>query len=150
MRKLKDISLIVVAIVLLGILGCRSLLDEITPAAVNQRIMDYAEVEPNDIGFPTLADVKRIKTEVIINHRDNQIDLKRFAEDDKLGYQDALDFIDASILEAEYIQTLMIGDETQPISILGLLAPLGIGTALGRRYLKRPGDLSPDEVKKTV
>lgn len=149
MKRLKDITLIVVAIMLLGIIGCRSLLDEITPAAVNDRIIDYAGMEPDDIGFPTLADVKRIKTEVIINHRDNQIDLKRFAEDDKLGYQDALAFIDASIAESEYIQTLMIGDETQPISILGLLAPLGIGTALGRRFFKRPGDLSPEEVKKS-
>lgn len=147
MNRFKNILLIVAAIVILGIIGCRSLLDEVTPAAVNDRIIRYAGMEPNDIGFPTLADVKRIKTEVVINHRDTQINLKRLAEDDVLAHKDALAFIDASIMESSYIQALMVGSETQPISILGLLAPLGIGTALGRKFLKRPGDLAPDEVK---
>ncbi len=145
MKKLTNILLIMAAILILGIIGCRSLLDEVTPAAVNQRILDYSGVE--DVGFPTLADVKRIKTEVVINHRDTQINLKRLAENDVLAHKDALAFIDASIAESSYIQSLMVGSETQPISILGLLAPLGIGTALGRKFFKRPGDLSPDEVE---
>lgn len=145
MKKLTNVLLIMAAIVILGIIGCRSLLDEVTPAAVNQRILDYSGVE--DVGFPTLADVKRIKTEVVINHRDIQINLKRLAEDDVLAHKDALAFIDASIMESTYIQSLMVGSEAQPISILGLLAPLGIGTALGRKFLKRPGDLAPDEVE---
>lgn len=144
---MKNVLLVVIAVVILGILGCRSLLDEITPAKVNDRSVRYAEVDRIEIGFPSLADVKMLRTEILINHRDKQIDLKRIAQDDKLGYQDALEFIDASILEAEHFQSLVIGSESNPLSLLGLLAPLGIGTALGRQYLKRPGDLSPDEVE---
>ena len=145
MKKLANVLLIMAAIVILGIIGCRSLLDEVTPAAVNQRILDYSGVE--DVGFPTLADVKRIKTEVVINHRDTQSNLKRLAEDEVLAHKDALSFIDASIAEATYIQNLVVGGDGNPISILGLLAPLGIGTALGRRYFTKPGDYKPEEVK---
>jgi len=146
-KKIKDILLIIVSIVMLGILGCSSLLDEVTPAVVGDRSLDYAEKARTEIGFPTLADVRRIKTDIIINHRDKQIDLKRVAEDDTRAYGDALQFINASIAEAQYVQNLVVGSEGNPISILGLLAPLGIGAALGRRYFKRPGDLTPEEVK---
>jgi len=147
MKRIKDVLLIVVSIVMLGILGCASLLDEVTPAAINDRAIKYAEKTKEDIGFPTLADVKRLKTDIIINHRDKQISLKRIAEDDTRAYGDALDFINSSIASAEYVQNLVVGSEGNPISILGLLAPLGIGTALGRRYFKRPGDLTPEEAK---
>jgi len=147
MKRVADVLFIIVAILIVGVLGCRCLMDEVTPAKINDRTIKYAEVDKGIIGFPSLADVKRLKTEIVINHRDKQIDLKRIAQDDKLAYQDALNFIDASIAEAEYVQSLVIGDENNPFSILGLLAPLGIGTALGRRYFKRPGDLSPEEAK---
>lgn len=145
----KNISwfLVAVCIVSLVLISCRSVLDGITPANINDRSLDYAEVDLNSLGLiPSLADAKRVRTEIVIGHRDVQLDLKRLAQDDKLYYQDALGFIDASIAESQYVQDIVIGSEDQPFSLLGILAGLTGGAAIGKA-MKRKGDYSPEEVE---
>jgi len=146
MKRFYDVLLVIVAIVIIGVLGCNTLVDKLTPADINKRAVDYAKIDVSGELYPNLLEARRIKDEVILKHRDAQLDLKRLAEDDQITYADALAFMNNSINDAENLQALFIGDESQPLSILGLLAPLGVGTLLGQRFLKRPGDKSPAEV----
>jgi len=143
---MKAVATTVFLILVLGIMGCRALLDEVTPANLPDRSIDYSGLTPEDIGnFPSLADAKRARDEIIINHRDTQIGLKRKAEDDQMDYKDALGFINASIEDATGLQELLIGSPDNPISILGLLAPLGLGALAGKELFKRGKDYSPEE-----
>lgn len=148
---MKTALVTILLIVVVGILGCRSLLDEITPARIRDRSADYAEITEEDIGiFPSVADATDTRIEIIIKHRDTQLDLKRLAEDDKLAYEDALGFINAAIEEAYVLQGLIIGSPENPISLLGLLAPLGLGAFAGKELFKRGKDYSPQEYEAGV
>lgn len=149
MSKVKTVLLTVVCMIVLSVLSCRALLEEGVPVKINKRAIEYAEVDPNSFGtIESLADAKRVKTEIIINHRDKQLGLRREAEDDNLAHGDAYGFINSNILTGEQTLDLLIGSEDNPFSIMGLLVTLGIGgggLALGRSYLKRPGDYTPQE-----
>ena len=138
-------------VVIIGIVGCRALLDEVTPAKIPDRSKDYAEVTPEDIGgFPSLNDATDTRVEIIIKHRDTQIGLKRRAEDDTMAYKDALGFIDQAIADSYALQALVIGSPENPISLLGLLAPLGLGALAGKEFFKRGKDYSPEEYEAGV
>lgn len=143
------ITLLLIAVVV--VVGCRSLLDEFTPAKIRDRAADYAEVTEEDIGvFPSLADAMDTRIEIIIKHRDTQVSLKRLAEDDSVLYKDALGFIDAAIEESINLQGLIIGSPENPISLLGLLVPLGLGAVAGKELFKRGKDYSPEEYEAAV
>ena len=143
------VSLMLLSVV--AVIGCRAVVDSLTPAEINQRAKDYSKVEPEVIGdWESLNDAKKVRTEIVINHRDEQIDLKRMAQDDKIKYQDALGFIDANIENATALQELMIGSAENPISILGMLAPMGLGTLAGAVLIKRGKDYSPEQYEAGV
>lgn len=146
---MRNIIIVVVCIVLLGMAGCKTLLDELTPTPINKRAMDYTGTTVEELGLiPSLADAKRIRNDIIIGHRGTQIEYKRAMEDDNLAYDDAYGFIKANIAAGEHFQSLVIGSEDNPFSLLGLIASFGlggVGVSLGRKYLKRPGDFSPQE-----
>jgi len=144
--EMKHTLLTLLVILVVGVVGCRALLDEITPARIPDRSKDYAEVNPEDIGgFPSLNDATDTRVEIIIKHRDTQIGLKRRAEDDTMAYKDALGFIDQAITDSYALQALVIGSPENPISLLGLLAPLGLGALAGKELFKRGKDYSPQE-----
>ncbi len=148
---MKSAVITLLLIVVVGIVGCRALLDEFTPAKIPNRSKEYAEVSPEDIGdFPSLNDAVDTRTEIIIKHRDTQIGLKRRAEDDTMAYKDALGFIDQAISDSYALQTIVIGSPENPISILGLLAPLGLGAFAGKELFKRGKDYSPEQYEAGV
>lgn len=149
MSKVKTVLLTVVCMAVLAILSCRALLEEVVPVKINERAIEYAGVDPDSFGIiESLADAKRVKVEIIINHRDVQLGLKRASEDDNLAHGDAYGFVNSNIAAGEQTLDLLIGDENSPFSIMGILFALGVGSgglALGRSYLKRPGDYTPQE-----
>lgn len=149
MGKLKTVLLTIGCIIVLAILSCRTFLEEIVPVDINDRAIKYAKVDPESFGIiESLADAKRVKVEVVINHRNIQLGLKRASEDDNLAHGDAYGFINNNITAGEQTLDLIIGSGDNPFSIMGLLFSLGIGggsLAIGRKYLKRPGDFTPQE-----
>ncbi len=145
MDKLKSTLIIILLMAVLAVIGCRSLMDGITPTKIDARSTEYAGVEEKEFGFGSLADAEYIRKEIIIRHRDGQLNLRRVIQDDNLKYGDALGFLDANIAEARILQGIIIGNEDNPYSLLGLLAPLGIGTLVGKQFLRRPNDYTPEE-----
>jgi len=128
---MRNIVIGIVLLFVMALVGCRSMLDEIG-------------------SIVSVADAVRVRDEIIIKHRKTQIDLKRIAEDDKIAYKDALGFIDQAIAESYALQDIVIGSPDNPISILGMLAPLGIGAYVGKEAFKRRKDYSPEEVEAIV
>jgi hypothetical protein len=147
-RDAKNIILVLVCAAAFAVIGCRGLVDRITPAELPPRVSDYLCIE-NPPEIVSLHDAKRIKDDVVVEHRTTQTDLMRAAEDDETYYQDAIAFIQQSIVEAQEFQDLVVGSEDQPFSVLGVLAGLTGGAAIGRA-LKRKGDYSPAEVREIV
>jgi len=142
--------LTIVCIASLAVISCRSMMDRITPCTVTEQSYEY--VKGSLDGFKeidSLHNVKKLHNEIVIDHRTEQINLKRLAEDDELDYSDAIGFIDANIKEAEYLQGVIVGNEDQPFSLLGILAGFTGGAAIGRA-LKRKGDYSPAEMEEVV
>jgi hypothetical protein len=129
---------------MLAVIGCDSAMDRLIPASVHPRACEYVGMEWKDIY--SLYDLKVIADEVVIQHREAQIDLKRLSEDDKYAYQDATGFISQSISEAEAFKEAIVGDDSNPLSMSGLLFML-TGGLVGRSFFRRPGDLTPEEAK---
>ena len=148
---MRNVVITLLLVLVVGIVGCRALLDDLTPAKIPERSKEYAEVTPEDIGgFPSLGDATDTRVEIIIKHRDTQIGLKRRAEDDTMAYKDALGFIDQAIADSYALQAIVIGSPENPISLLGLLAPLGLGAFAGKELFKRGKDYSPEEYEAGV
>lgn len=141
-------NLLLIGIVLLSVvlLGCGSVADYFTPAQIPQRTAGYVSDDPNLSGFTTLQKAKEVRQDVLITHRDAQLDLRRLAEDDEFQYSDALEVIDFNIGQSQFMQDIVLnGTDTSP-GIMTVLFGAG-GLLAGRNFLKRPGDLSPDEVE---
>jgi len=150
MKDKKNILLVVACIVCLAVISCRSMMDRVTPCTVTEQSYEY--VHGSLDGFKeidSLHNAKKLRTEIVIKHRTEQIGYLRAAEDDNNANSDAIGFITGNIKEAEYFQGVIVGNEDQPFSLLGILAGFTGGTAIGRA-LKRKGDYSPEEVETIV
>lgn len=150
MKDRKNILLVIACIVCLAVISCRSMMDRFTPCTQTEQ--SYKYVHGSLDGFKeinSLHNVKKLRTEIIIKHRTEQIGYLRAAEDDDHANSDAIGFITGNIEEAEYLQNIVVGSEDQPFSLLGILAGFTGGAAIGK-MLKRKGDYSPDEVEAVV
>ena len=150
MKDRKNLLLALACIVCLAIISCRSMMDRFTPCTQTEQSYEYVHGSLN--GFreiDSLHNVKKLRTEIIIKHRTEQIDYLRAAEDDDFANNDAIGFITDNIKEAEYLQGVIVGSEDQPFSLLGILAGFTGGAAIGK-MLKRKGDYSPEEVEAVV
>lgn len=146
MKDWKNYLLLLVGLVSLAILSCRTALDKVTPANLPRPAFVYIGAEPNNVGFYSLADARETKYQVELKHRSEQLDLKRQLQDDSLLHGDAISSVAYSIEESEIVQDVVIGSDQQPISILGILGGSGIGLFAGR-LMKRKGDLDPKEAE---
>lgn len=142
--------LTIVCIVSLAAISCRSMMDRVTPCTVTEQSYEY--IKGSLDGFKeidSLHNVKKLHNEIVIKHRTEQIGYLRAAEDDDHANNDAIGFIKANIKEAEYLQGIIVGSEDQNFSIVGILAGLSGGFAVGK-VLKRKGDFSPIEMEEVV
>lgn len=150
---MKNVSwlLVIVCILSLTVLGCNEMLDRFTPATIAKIAADYSEVKVPVIleDISSLREARKVRSAIIIKHRTEQLDLLRMAQDDKLAYADAIGFMETSIAAAEALQDLVVGSEGEPFSILGILAGVTGGAAIGKA-LKRKGDFSPAEHEEAV
>ena len=143
-----NIALILAALFAFTVLGCGTLIDHLTPAAIDKSVTDYVKQSvPSKWGFTSLYFARQLEMRANILHRTDQLKLLRLAQDDDLYYADAIQYIQGSISEAQAIQDVVVGSEGSPFSLMGIMAGLAPGLMVGRA-MKRKGDLSPDEAKK--
>ena len=150
MRDRKNVFLIIACVICLAIISCRSMMDRFTPCTQTEQSFEY--VHGSLDGFKeidSLHNVKKLRTEIVIKHRTEQIGYLREAEDDDFANSDAIGFITGNIEEAEYLQGVIVGSEDQDFSVMGILAGFFGGGAIGR-VLKRKGDFSPEECEAAV
>ncbi len=151
MKKTKTILITLILVGVLSVLGCRTLVNSITPSDIDNRAQKYSKVTDDQIGrWKSLNDATEVRKEIIIKHRTEQIDLKRKAQDDKILYKDAIGFIDVNIQESLDLQGIVIGGPDNPFSVLGMLAPFGIGAVAGSVFIKRKNDYSPSQYEAGV
>lgn len=143
----KNYLLVAGCIVCLAVISCRSMMDRVTPCTVTEQSYEY--VHGSLDGFKeidSLHNVKKLRNEIVIKHRNDQIGYLRAAEDDDNANSDAIGFITGNIKESEYLQGVIVGSEDQPFSLLGILAGLSGGTVIGK-MLKRKQDFDPAEME---
>ena len=140
-------NLVLGLIILLAVvlIGCGTIADHFTPAEIPERTATYVSEDPQLPGLTNLHKAKKVKREVVIVHRDNQIDLKRMAEDDKLKYKDAFQVIDFNIEESTALQNVVLNGNAIWPGMNSILFGAG-GLLAGRNFFKRPGDYGPDEI----
>jgi len=146
--RISDLLGVSVIVLLFALVGCQSLLNKIIPCDVPSEVINYTSTEPNEV-WPTLDSAYKLKRKAIARHRARQLYYDRAAQDDKFAYQDAVDIVDLQIKESEQFKQQLI--EGTPASYgIGLSAVLSSigGLYIGRNFLKRPGDKSPEEVEK--
>lgn len=141
----KNITLVLLALLCVAVIGCSSLLDYGTPARRHFLAAKYLE-DPNSAGLTSLGTLKDDRTRMLVKYRDTQKSLLREAEDNSFGYKDAKGFIDQDIADAEYLQDIVVGSASQPMSLLGLLGGFAGGAAIFRP-MKRKGDKDEAEVE---
>jgi len=142
-----NVGLVLVMVIALTVLGCSTLMNHVTPAAIDKSVTDYVGQEvPSKFGFTSLYFAKQLEMRANIKHRTDQLKLLRLAQDDDLYYADAIQYIQGSIAESQAIQDMVVGSEGNPFSLMGLLAGMAPGLMVGRA-MKRKGDLSPEEAK---
>jgi len=150
MRDKKNILLVVVCIICLAIISCRTVMDRVTPCEVSEQTYEFVTGSLDGYKEVTsLYDVKKLRNKMIIQHRTSLVDLMRMIEDENYAYGDARDSIMAEIKAAQELQELVIGGPDTDFSLLGILAGFTGGAAIGRA-LKRKGDYSPTEVEEVV
>jgi len=152
--------LLLVALACLAIIGCTGpLADNFTPAPITKHVLEYTETDPCDIplwmNYTTLKVLKDQEVSARVKHREEQINLRRLAQDDKRQYTDVINYTTPNIEAVEQIQGTILGATEGAASGLpgGGLLMLALGAAgggaAGRRY-KRPGDKSPAEVEEEI
>jgi len=147
MKDQKNILLVTACVICLAIISCRSTMDRVTPCTQTEQSYEY--VHESLDGFKeidSLHNVKKLRNEIIIKHRTEQIGYLRAAEDDDNANSDAIGFITGNIKEAEYLQGIVVGSKNQPFSLLGILAGISGGTVIGK-MLKRKQDFDPAEME---
>jgi len=137
MKDWKSILLLAVGLACIAITNC-SMLDNIVPVNLPQASLKYLDIDPNEVGFPSLQKAKDILNDMVLVHYERAMGFKRLLEDENYEYGFCKGLLEPAIREGEAWKALIIGDEDQPFSILGILSYLGIGAGalfLGKEKL---------------
>lgn len=144
---MKKYLFLLICAICIVIISCRSMMDEATPTIIENQVFEYVgEMPPHNFfsrNLVSLAEAKALEDGIIIVHRDRQTEHLRGLEDDKYYYDVASGFVRESIKESEQFQQAVVGSESNPLSLLGLLGIGGLSGFIGKQYFKRPGDFTP-------
>lgn len=139
MKNWKSYILLLVGLVCLAVTSCRTYIDKLTPCPLTKKALAYTESEPNDFGwFHSLDDGERLLRGIISMRRDRLEEWNYWIRKDENAYNDAKGQQEPIVIETRETQERVIGSEDQPLSILGILSYLGIGSGallLGKEKL---------------
>lgn len=151
---MKKLTIIVSLLACMASLGCVALSEYVTPAAKDNGAIDYAVragvADPNDFdGYFNLDKANRLAWKVDEAHQLNQLALSQKVERDSLQYAQLSDTVKVNVTAARQQEETLFGEKG--ILTLGLgLAGFGSLTGLIGLMRKRPGDMTPEEVKEAL
>lgn len=141
----KQIMLLVVGIICVAVIGCQPLINEVWPVVTNKDAEKYLTRDPNATRrLRSMVKAEEMREDIMTQHRDYLLGLQREIEDEDYAFQDAMR-IDDRIAESQAYQDWIIGDATNPLSLVSLLAGTSFAGLIGYK-IKRKGDSSPEEV----
>jgi hypothetical protein len=147
MKDWKNWIVLICIVIGLAMIGCESVIDSITPCVVPRLAARYVDEEPATLfGIVQLSKAKEIREDMKVKHRDEQERALRAMKDDTYYYQVASGLFDIAIAQSQSVQDVLIGDESNPFSVAGLLSIGGLSFLAGS-LRKRKGDLDPKEVE---
>lgn len=150
MKSKANVLLIIVCLLCVAVISCRSLIDRVTPCENPEQAYEYVNgsLEGHQ-EFDSLYNVKKQRLKMIIQHRTDLISLKRNIEDEGYKYDDAIGLIDGEIEASQELQDFVVGGGGTDFSLMGIIAGFAGGGALFNMR-KRNGDKSPTEVEEIV
>jgi hypothetical protein len=151
---MKKLTIIVSLLACMASLGCVALSEYVTPASIDQQAVNYAVragvIDANDFdGYGNLAKANRLAWLVDDAHERNQLTLAQQIDKDALDYSQLSDTVHTNVKAARQQEETLFGEKG--ILSLGLgLAGFGSLTGIVGLMRKRPGDMTPEEVKAAV
>ena len=142
------------AVLLVMAIGCVPLSHVITPAEIDSRAVEYTSLakvaDPNEFkGYANLAKAIKLEKAVADAYQVNQFELDKLAAENDLKFSQLKEITIANRKSGLAIEEKVFGEKgILPIG----LSLLGAGSLAGVAGLmrKRPGDLTPEEVKQAV
>lgn len=145
-----SVTLVLVCLLCVAVISCRSMIDRLTPCEVPEQAYEYVHGSMDGYEeIDSLYNVRKLRLAMIIQHRTDLIGLKRAIEDEGYEYDDAIGLVTNQIEESQNFQDLVVGGPDTEFSLIGILAGFTGGAAIGK-MLKRKGDYSPVEVEEVV
>ena len=154
MNKSKWFVVLLSAVMLAAGFGCMSLSEYVTPATIDPRAVDYVTRagvdDPNKyVGYANLAKAMRLGNAVDDAHETMQLVYSQLSESDQLKYGQIKDTTAANLVMAREREELLFG-ETGLLTLGLSLAGFGSLTGLVGLMRKRPGDMTPEEIKRAL
>jgi len=154
MNKSKYFIVLLSLVLLAAGFGCMSLSEYVTPATIDPRAVDYVTRagvdDPNKyVGYANLAKAMRLGNAVDDAHETMQLVYSQLSESDQLKYGQIKDVAAANLAIAAQREQMLFG-ETGLLTLGLSLAGFGSLTGLVGLMRKRPGDMTPEEIKQVV
>ncbi len=147
------LSIVIIFAIGLGA-GC-SMINDFWPAKVSTQAIKFAHKDPNNSKYQwwasNIGTARELRNDVIDVYIGQQLLLQYQASLNKEKYQQALNFLDLSIKQAEAERTAAIGTLQNPGWLLtGLLTLLPVGSYLAGWKTQRPQDYTEQEVQDLI
>ena len=150
MKNKMNVFLILICLLCVAVISCRSMIDRFTPCEVPEQAYEYVNGSMDGYAeLDSLYNVRKMRLEMIIQHRTDLIGLRRAIEDEGYASDDAIGLIDDEIKESQELQNFVVGGAGTDFSLMGILAGFTGGSAIFNMR-KRKGDFSPVEVEEVV
>lgn len=154
---MKKVNLFLIAlslVAIIGTLGCAALSHYITPAEIDHRAVEYAAeagvADVNDFaGYGNLYKAVKLEKAVQDAYQLNQLDLAQLAEENDLKFAQLNNVTMANRKAASEKEEQLFGEKGLLTMGLGLIGFGGLGGMVGLMR-KRPGDVTPEELKQAL
>ena len=136
---------VVLVILLCALVGC-SMVADMYPATIPSSMVDYLDIEPDQVGYPSVGKAARFKEAAITKHIVTQLDLESAMKKDEVTYEHALERTTFNISKARQEFKETIGTLDNPGWLLGLaLGGTGLASYVTGLRTQRAGDRNPCE-----
>lgn len=135
--------------------GCASLSEYTTPSRLDKRAIAYAEdagvIDANDFkGWQNLEKQIRLHAAVDAAFQVNDLALRQMLDKNQLDHSQLADSVSTSLEAARQREQNIFGEKGILPLVAGFFGFGGLGAAIGKFAMKRPGDMTPADLQNIV